>query len=437
MTFFTQGICETSKPERIAKKFLQRLFMASDKDALDRQEIWRLFRAIIVKRDPVLMAAFRKGLRQVLKNLGESNSEALPAETKKDIIAYILCLLPHTELKPSEPMYEIPTWNSSKSAWELLTYKVNPIELTSTWGPEAFVMLDHERVFAYGLEPQDKARTDIDSILLFKGIPVPTGQGFATQWFAEGFSTPGSWLLYTGYASLQTWLKDKSVSVYGAGQGGSKACSLIDNPAVKRIYAYNPSNLGVLTRTELPSTWSKLESKPEVSIVFQHNERVYSYLKNIFPEWHIFRLSASQRTNPWMGSMLCHAAHASAQKTEVNAEPLTPEIHRQWAFYLMGHQILRHLAFGLFALPCRFVVLPFVRALIRHQTEALVISLFVLAGMMFPSIFAAPLGIAAVVWASLYLAGKLSDPLQRLLNFAPAPEADCHQVELEVNQPVV
>lgn len=429
MVFFTQGIQGTSEPDLIVKKCLQRLLMEPSVDAFDGREMLRLFRAMMVTRDPVLMAAFRRGLRVVLQNLGTGADDR-----KQDIIAYILCLLPHAEPKPSEPPYEIPTWNAVQERWDMVGYNVRPIELTSTCGPEAFVMTDRERVFAYGLEPicvEGKDTAHVSSILLLKGIPVLAGQGFATQWFAEGFATPGSWLLYTGHVSLQKWLNGKSVNVFGAGQGGAQACSLATNPSVEFVYAYNPSNLGTLATSQLPSQWQGLAKKPQVHIIDQNNKDIYSYLNHIFPEWTIRHITVDKTATNWMGRMLCYAAHCSSEISEIEKKDMTADLHRRWAFYLMANQIWRYLAFGLLALPCRFVVLPAVRALHQHKTEALLISVLVFAGMMFPGMFGAPLGITAVIAASIYLVGQLSTSIYRFIGFTPAPEAICHMVEPE------
>ena len=95
--------------------------------------------------------------------------------------------------------------------------------------------------------------------------------------------------------------------------------------------------------------------------------------------------------------------------------------------HVVMHHVVPYLVFGLFALPCRFLVLPVIRAVLEHKTELLILSLMVMAFTTLPGMVMTPLGITAAVAASLYLAYKLLDPIvHRLMGFTPVEDPQCH-----------
>ena len=82
--------------------------------------------------------------------------------------------------------------------WQLVDYKVVPIELTPTSGIEKLFIWEADRVFAHGLEPI--ACDQAEPHLFFTGTALSLGQGFGMHIHTdfEPFETAGKKLYRTG-----------------------------------------------------------------------------------------------------------------------------------------------------------------------------------------------------------------------------------------------
>jgi hypothetical protein len=137
---------------------------------------WSVFKAIFIQRDPELVKslrfAFQQGFEYLFKQL---NQLQLTEEQEEQVQLYLsncLNLLPYSDLTPYESI-KIPQLINKQ--WELVEYYVTPIELTS---PKDIIK-DHDRVFAYGLQPI--THLNAQSHLIFMGTTYPAGQGFIPQ----------------------------------------------------------------------------------------------------------------------------------------------------------------------------------------------------------------------------------------------------------------
>ena len=105
----------------------------------------------------------------------------------------------------------------------MVDYYVTPIELTPTKGFKKLFVRDHDRVFAYGLEPIN--HKDAESQLIFMGTTYPAGQGFVPQVKTDlkGFETVGKTLYQCGHQRILAWLLHQkgNVHVCGISLGGS------------------------------------------------------------------------------------------------------------------------------------------------------------------------------------------------------------------------
>lgn len=230
-------------------------------------------KAIFVKRDPELLKefrlAFQQGFEHIFKQL---EGQHLNSEQKEQVQLYLsncLSLLPYSDLTPYESI-KIP--QCIDDTWELVEYFVSPIELTKN--PKA---RDHDRVFAYGLEPliQEKAR----SHLIFMGTTYPAGQGFVPQVKTdfEAFGTVGASLYLSGRAKTQEWLLRQTSKVYvcGVSLGGSLSLQLaIDfGDLLFRVDALNPAGLYDYHKNPY-DRWDEIRYKPKVVVQQQGNDPV-------------------------------------------------------------------------------------------------------------------------------------------------------------------
>jgi len=84
-----------------------------------------------------------------------------------------------------------------------------------------------------------------------------------------------------------------------------------------------------------------------------------------------------------------------------------------------GINALHYLVYGLFILPCQYLLIPCIRAVFHHKTEVAAIAILTFGFMLFPELLAAPMGIAALTIASAFLAYQCIDPLTRFLGIKP------------------
>lgn len=432
-----------SSSAQIARNFLRTLLQDDDAKPLHPQALATLLHALFVERNPDLLREFRQSLREVLNDFPAIVNDLRPAAANA-ILTYILCLLPHAEIKPGH-IYEIPVYLNDH--WATRSYRVSDIRLTPIWGLEAYTMTDNAHVFAYGFEPVHEK--ELAPFLVFKGTPTLTGQGFSNYLLhaLNPFAMSPKNLLRRDHSRLNAWfaqcLTNQKAKVYAFGEGAAMAAEIFTNnealnEQISTINAYNPSvstqhslqNLAISTNMEMSTAAENIEgnvrSKLVINMFNYAHDRLAMMSKNLpddnpsVSRYLISPSSPSSQRRFLMNHVLCFAG-----KGELNMAQPYEEVKRWW-FMAAANQALCHLAFGLLVLPCHFLVLPVVRAVLQHKTEALILASMVFVFSMFP-LYTTPLGIAATVAAALYLTYKMLPALKRLTPFAPEPKPICHQ----------
>lgn len=268
---------------RVGRNVLRLLMMgwqANWKDLLS----WQVFKAIFVERDHGLTQgmryAFQEGFDHVFTQLQAAQKTGLNHAQNNQAELYIkncLTLLPFADLTLYES-FRIPRLNKN-GEWEMVEYKVTPIELTPTSGLKKLLLSDNDRVFAYGLEPMNN--TDAEPLLIFMGSTYPSGQGFWSdvETDMKGGETVGRQQLGTGEKRLDAWMdrQNNKVQVCGTSLGGSLALQwgMYRGEDISRVDALNPAGLHTpWFRKSRFDRWDDLTEKPEIIVQRQGNDPV-------------------------------------------------------------------------------------------------------------------------------------------------------------------
>lgn len=242
-----------------------------------------VFYSFFVQRDPNLLRevrlAMQQGFVEIFKQVQGKNFNPEQSEQINLYLSNCLSMLPYSDLTPYESI-KIPQFISGQ--WELVEYQVTPIELTPTSGWRSLFLYDHDRVFAYGLEPifQKKA----ESHLIFMGTTYPAGQGFLTQikTDAKGIESVGRSLYQIGREKIHEWLsqQESTIHVCGVSLGGALSLLLaIDkgNYKLSRVDALNPPGIYDPLFQSGYDYWDELPEKPKVVIQKQGDDPVSAF----------------------------------------------------------------------------------------------------------------------------------------------------------------
>lgn len=387
------------------------------------------FQAVFLKRDRELMRGMRVGfaegfqhLYQELKTLG-SLTEA-EYEQFQLYLSNCLSLLPYSDINPYE-MISIPQWIDGQ--WQLLDYKVTPLELTPTEGIEALFIHDQDRVFAYGLEPIQQPKAEPH--LIFMGTTYPAGQGFVSQVMTdlEAFETAGKRLYRSGYKNLTQWLESQSLKAHvcGVSLGGSLSLLLAMHQGDKlsRVDALNPAGIYRPIRKSQFDRWEALSQKPKVIVQKQGNDPVsyFGEWKNDWRVLHVMPPQAKQGPNAWTDHFLNYAGFKGTIFKSID-----PIADNQSRYYrnLGVYTLLRSAVYlGLF-LPFRFLMLPVIRYIFKHKVQTILTIVFCLLSYLFP-IFSMGMALpTAVTWLNYLLPGVITGYLGGTLG---SFMVDCYQ----------
>ncbi|MDP1603326.1 MAG: hypothetical protein Q8M03_08685 [Legionella sp.] len=414
----------SEKPVKIGRNVLRLLMMGW-------QENWKelltpkLLNAVFVKRDHQLTKGMREAFQQGFSHLYSQlhGREFLEKEQNQAELFISNCLtyLPFADITPYES-FAIPQWVSNE--WQLVNYRVVPIELTPTSGFKKLFIHDTDRVFAYGLEPISNRHASPH--LIFMGTTYPAGQGFSLQVNTdlESFETVGKKLYRSGHKNISNWLDKQAskVHVCGSSLGGSLALLLAADQGDKlsRVDALNPAGLYHPWYKSKFDHWDELLAKPEVFIQKQKGRLnakgdPVSRFGIWKPEWHILSVTAPlEKSGP--NSMADHALnYAGFAETEfigVDTKKDNEErkLRNFWA-YTLGRSALYYLT----QIPYRYVIHPIAHYIFNNKLQvAIAAALFVFlcffpafaAGFVFPFVGAVALvainaAISAVIGAYL------------------------------------
>lgn len=391
----------------ILARNLLRVLMMGWQDSTSLASL-RLLSALAIQHDSELSRAmryaFQQGFDHIYTQLENQELTESQFNQAQFFLSNCLMLLPFSDITPYES-FNIPQHLQGK--WQLVTYKVTPIELTPTTGFEQLFIQDEDRVFAYGLEPI--THLDAEPHLIFMGTTYPSGQGFLTQINTdmEPFETVGKKLYRTGHAKIAAWLdkQTQKTHVCGASLGGSLSLLLAIHQGEKlsRVDALNPPGLYDPWRKSRFDRWDFCESKPSVYIQKQAND-VVSALGVWKDDWHIFQVTPpidKAGPLPNIDHALNYAGLAGTRFEPIDAH--TDNQNRRVRNFFI-YVVLRSLAYYLGMVPFRYVIYPIIHYLVNHKTQVALIGAAGALVLIFPAL-AVPmttiLALNAIVSASV------------------------------------
>lgn len=381
------------------------------------------FNAVFVERDHQLTQAmrhaFQEGFTHVYSQLQGKQLSELEKNQADLYISNCLTYLPYADISPYESM-SIPQYIAG--SWQLVDYRVVPIELTPTSGFKKLFLADNDRVFAYGLEPINHATAE--SHLIFMGTTYPAGQGFSTMVNTdlEAFETAGKKLYRTGRANITNWLdqQNNKVHVCGTSLGGALTGLLaIDKggdtfqkgATFSRFDALNPPGLYHPFRKSKFDNWDSFENKPPVYIQKQGDD-VVSWFGMWKPDWQVLQvIPPADKKGPNAGAdhALNYAGFADTQFISVDAT-LDNESRktRNWWLYA----VLRSLVYYTVLVPVRYLLVPPARFVFSHKIQLLLTLALVPLFTLFPVIpFFMPVSLALNTLLPAIITGYLASTL--------------------------
>lgn len=357
---------------------------------------WQTFSAVFLKRDHELTKGMRQAFQQGFEHLySQLQSQNLPPLMHKQAELFIsncLAYLPFSDPTPYES-FKIPQWVNGR--WQLIDYKVVPIELTPTSGFKKLFLSDEDRVFAYGLEPLNNS--DASSHLIFMGTTYPAGQGFFTQLNTdmEAFQTVGNQLYRSGRPAILKWLNSQTnpLHVCGTSLGGSLALMLARDQGDKltSVDAMNPAGIYSTRKRSSLNRWNEFTHKPVVTVQRQGTDPV-SFNGEWEDDWILIQVDPPEDKkgpNPLTDHALNYAGFKDSKF--IHVDPVNDNRERlRRNFWLYG--ILRAVVYYSVLVPFRFIFQPMLRYLISHKLQSalslalitLFVTLVLLSGLALP-----------------------------------------------------
>lgn len=354
----------------IARNALRLLMMGWPADAWLSFLSWPVLKAVFLYRDPALLKelrlAFQQGFEYLFTQLQDQKFTADQNEQIQLYLSNCLSLLPYSDLTPFESI-KIP--QNINDEWVLVDYHVTPIELTPTTGLRSWFIQDHDRVFAYGLEPINNSKAR--SHLIFMGTTYPAGQGFVPQVKTDlkGFETVGQSLYESGREKIRQWLlkQNSKINVCGVSLGGSLSLLLaIDQGEhVHRVDALNPAGLHDSETNSPYDHWDDFTSKPEVVVQCQGDDPV-SFFGVWKKDWRILRVTPPEDKkgpNALCDHFMNYAGHSETEFTDI--DPEQENIQRKTRNFWI-YSVLRGFVYYSVILPYNYVLRPVSYFIIDH-----------------------------------------------------------------------
>lgn len=410
--FYPSGEFETELAEdgldnyRIKARNLLRVLMMGWTENWRDLLSWQTFHAVVSERDhnltQAMRHAFQEGFEHIFDQLNQRQIDGLPLSELEEKQAHLfinscLAYFPYADPSPYESI-SIPQYVDG--SWQLIDYKVVPIELTPTSGLKKLFLADHDRVFAYGLEPI--SHPTAEPHLTFMGTTYPAGQGFSTTVHTdlEAFETPGKDLYRSGRANITRWLdqQTKAVHVCGTSLGGALSLLLAIDQGNKlsRIDAINPPGLYHPWRKSKFDHWDEFDENQKPQVFIQENEGdPVSYYGIKKDDWNVIHVTPpANKRGP--NAVAHHALNYSgfSDTTFVGINPAHANEARKlrnWWIY----SILRSTVYYLILLPFRYSLLPALRFAFSHKIQIVLTLGFVALFNLFPiSLLAIPVSLA-------------------------------------------
>ena len=364
------NIAVEEHPPIIARNALRLLMMGWPADAWTSFLSWPVIKAVFIYRDPALLKelryAFQQGFEFLFTQLKGQKFTADQSEQVQLYLSNCLSLLPYSDLTPYESI-KIP--QNINGEWVLVDYHVTPIELTPTTGFHSWFIHDHDRVFAYGLEPINNP--EAQSHLIFMGTTYPAGQGFVPQVKTDlkGFETVGESLYASGREKIKEWLLEqkKKIHVCGVSLGGSLSLLLaIDlGDHIQRVDPLNPAGLHDSENDSQYDNWDGFTNKPQVVVQCQGDDPV-SLFGIWKKEWDILQVKApvdKKGPNALCDHFMNYAGHPETEFTHIDPEQEnTQRKSRNFWIYSVARGFVYYTAI----IPYNYVLRPVSYFVINH-----------------------------------------------------------------------
>ncbi|MDF1757377.1 MAG: hypothetical protein P1U74_03680 [Legionellaceae bacterium] len=404
---------DTCGDYELAAKFVKFLISESKED-LNKLSLSEKFRARYISHNESVLRGMRKAFKTEFKTLCDdfNNPDCLLNDDQKHSrLTRYLCLLPLANIKPGNGC-QIPEFNTDTNRWELIPYRVSPIELLPTSGAQALVLEDYDRSFAYGLTPLNKpnegARFKPQPHLVLTNPLYPNNQAYFTQIFLNFESVSGRY--EAKKQRFREWLKSSYEScgetkarIHGMGLAGKLAyMPLFDNdakPYISRVDIHDAYGLSETLTSNYEQEWQNSTIKPEVHIQLAKN---HYNIGKILPGWYAF---------------------------DENRQIDNKKFYNGYAYNFAASIILGGLVQSLLTRPMHYLVIPLCRTILKHKMELALISALIMIFCMVPWLLATTAGVAVTVMTAAYVAYKLIEPIKVLLGFNEKDTAKCHKID--------
>lgn len=399
-----RSLYEDNTEIQIATNFIDAL-VSDAKEDWDKLRTLEKFKLFFANPDENILRAMRKVLQDKLRGFGQEFKSDSVGERSK--LNKYLSLLTLANIRPGSRYY-IPIWDASRTAWNLVEYKVELIELTPTAGLKALIIADKDRFFAYGLVPienTDRKNISPPAHLIFMNAPYPSNQGYLTQLFLNFQLLKAA---YYGYKDIiSKWIKDTceshkiTVELHGMGFAGRMAyMPVLDGDTSSHISRVDISHNNTHD-FYVDSTWKRLQNNAENGLQLAEN----SYnLDGMLHEWLV--------TNEQLDG---------SSSNENN-------FHGYW-YNLLVNIVLNRILNWFIVYPIYYLVIPLCRAVLHHKIELAVMSALIMIFVTLPGLLMTTSGIVVTVFAAAYVAYKLIEPIKEILNFNEKKEPSCHKLD--------
>ena len=376
--------------EIVGRNVLRMLMMGwhdNWRDILSRE----VLKAIFIERDYKLTKglrhAFQQGFSHLFTQLHDIKPPSLEFNQVQLYLSNCLAILSSSDLTAYES-FTIPEWVNG--SWQLVDYKVVPIELTPTSGFNKLFLKDEDRVFAYGLEPI--TNLDARPHLIFMGTTYVAGQGFEPQVKSDmkAPQTPGMDLYISGEENITHFLDKqpkRNTHVCGLSLGGALAeiVAVHQGEKLSRVDALNPPGLNKSWRKNRFDRWDEQTKRPEVYVQRQGNDPVSKF--GVWKkEWNVIKVTPpidKQGPNGGADHALNYAGFAKTTFTAINVEK-DNKARKARDFWI--YTVARSIAYYLFLVPFHYVVLPLWRYTTTHKLQLLVTAALIVLFCLLPSL---------------------------------------------------
>lgn len=394
-------------------------------------------KAVFYRRDHQFTQAMRYAFQEGFQHLFTQLQEATLTETQHRqallFISNCIAYLPFADPTPYES-FTIPQWLEGR--WQMVEYKVTPIELTPTSGVGKLFLEERDRVFAYGLE--SFTHLSAEPHLVFMGTTYPAGQGFITtvKTDLKAFQTPGTELYLSGRERITNWLEKQHQRVHscGASLGGSLSLLLAIDKGDKlsRVDALNPPGLYDSWFKNSLDHWDELAHHPLVTVQKQGHDPVSSF--GIWKkDWIVMRVIPQQDKQGPNGGVDHALNYAGFPDTQFLLEDTEEDNKSRRSRNLIMYTFLRSIAYYALVAPFRYLGLPGLRFLYNNWGVLALSAVLLLGAALFaPLPLTGILAIAAIPLL-IRLLTNAWEMLKTLSGYNELPIPACHHPALPRN----